>query len=174
MRGYGVLLLSWRIERNCGRIRVLYITPIKLTSSVAILGLTGLPSLNCSDWNEPTSEIPALGIYLIYGTHSKGIGKYVLTTISTDPYFVMAKSNSSACSSNLVTLHLTHTAALYGGKIERAMIHQESPSLPSTFLNLGYHFRRSCNVQVTDNDFCTDRERNQKQKCNRWTRNLYP
>ena len=73
MYGYGVLLLSWQIQRNCGGIRVLYTTPIKLTSSVAIVGLTGLPSSNFNDWNEPISETPALGICQIYGIHFKGI-----------------------------------------------------------------------------------------------------
>lgn len=52
-------------------IHVLYMTPIKLTSSVAIVGFTGLPSLNCSDWNVPTSVTPALGICSMYNIHSK-------------------------------------------------------------------------------------------------------
>jgi len=61
-----------------------------------------------------------------------------------------------------------HTPDLHGSKIgSEDTGHQESSSLPSSFLNLGYHFRGSCNVQVTDNEFRTDRERDQKRKYGR-------
>jgi hypothetical protein len=52
-----------------------------------------------------------------------------------------------------------HTPDLHGSKIESEVTgHQESSSSPSSFLNLGYHFRGSCNVQVTDYEFRTDRK----------------
>ena len=86
----------------------------------------------------------------------------VLTTTSTEPYFFIANSNSSTCSSNFVTSHLMHAPDLHGSKIESEIM--ESPSLPSSFLNLGYHFRGSCNVQVTDNEFRTGKKSDRKRK----------
>ena len=68
MCGYGFYRSAGELG-GIVEIRVLYMTPIKLTSSVAIVGFTGLLSLNCSDWNVPTSETPALGICSTYKIH---------------------------------------------------------------------------------------------------------
>jgi len=69
-----------------------------------------------------------------------------------------------------------HTPDLHGGKTENTVRLRfiKSLSLPSSFLNLGYHFRRSCNVQVTDNEFCTDRERIRNRDTVADVKPLYP